>query len=132
MTTMTAIIISVLGSNGLFTLIQYLLNRNSTVKMTMEAVSYTMLSDKLELRLDAGYATPEQRKEMEILIEAYKKNGSSGSTIYRPRNWSENSPRQEGRFTSFFITAKDPGELIPGVRFFIAILSGPEPARGTR
>ena len=78
MTTMTAIIISVLGSNGLFTLIQYLLNRNSTVKMTMEAVSYTMLSDKLELRLDAGYATPEQRKEMEILIEAYKKNGWNG------------------------------------------------------
>lgn len=78
MTMMTAIIISVLGSNGLFTLIQYLLNRNSTVKMTMEAVSYTMLSDKLELRLDAGYATPEQRKEMEILIEAYKKNGWNG------------------------------------------------------
>lgn len=78
MTTMTAIVISVLGSNGLFTLIQYILNRNSTVKMTMEAVSYTMLSDKLELRLDAGYATPEQRKEMEILIEAYKKNGWNG------------------------------------------------------
>ena len=78
MTTITAIVISVLGSNGLFTLIQYLLNRNSTVKMTMEAVSYTMLSDKLEMRLDAGYATPEQRKEMEILIEAYKKNGWNG------------------------------------------------------
>ena len=78
MTTLTAIIISVLGSNGLFTLIQYLLNRNSTVKMTMEAVSYSMLSDKLEARLDAGFATPEQRKEMEILIEAYKKNGWNG------------------------------------------------------
>lgn len=78
MTTITAIIISVLGSNGLFTLIQYLLNRNSTVKMTMEAVSYSMLSDKLEARLDSGYATPEQRKEMEILIEAYKKNGWNG------------------------------------------------------
>lgn len=78
MTTMTAIIISVLGSNGLFTLIQFLINRNSTVKMTMEAVSYTMLSEKLEVRLDAGYATPEQRKEMEILIEAYKKNGWNG------------------------------------------------------
>lgn len=78
MTTLAAIIISVLGSNGLFTLIQYLLNRNSTVKKTMEAVSYSMLSDKLETRLDAGYATPEQRKEMEILIEAYKKNGWNG------------------------------------------------------
>lgn len=78
MTTLTAIVISVLGSNGLFTLIQYLLNRNSTVKKTMEAVSYSMLSDKLETRLDAGFATPEQRKEMEILIEAYKMNGWNG------------------------------------------------------
>ena len=78
MTTLEAIIISVLGSNGLFTLIQYILNRNSIVKKTMEAVSYSMLSDKLEVRLDAGYATPEQRKEMEILIEAYKKNGWNG------------------------------------------------------
>ena len=75
---MTAIAISVLGSNGLFTFIQYLINRNSTAKMTLEAVSYTMLSEKLEIRLDAGYATPEQRKEMEILIKAYKKNGWNG------------------------------------------------------
>ena len=75
---MTAIVISVLGSNGLFTFIQYLINRNSTAKMTLEAVSYTMLSEKLEIRLDAGYATPEQRKEMDILIKAYKKNGWNG------------------------------------------------------
>lgn len=78
MTTLEAIIISVLGSNGLFTLIQYILNRNSIVKKTMEAVSYSMLSDKLEIRLDAGFATPEQRKEMEILIKAYKTNGWNG------------------------------------------------------
>lgn len=78
MDTMTAIVISVLGSNGLFTFIQYLLNRNSTAKMTLEAVSYTMLSEKLEIRLDAGYATPEQRKEIGILIKAYKKNGWNG------------------------------------------------------
>lgn len=78
MDTMTAIVISVLGSNGLFTFIQYLINRNSTTKMTLEAVSYTMLSEKLEIRLDAGYATPEQRKEMDILIKAYKKNGWNG------------------------------------------------------
>lgn len=78
MNTITAIIISVLGSNGLFTLIQFLINRNSTANMTLEAVSYSMLSDRLEARLDAGYATPEQRKEMEILIEAYKKNGWNG------------------------------------------------------
>ena len=78
MTTLTAIVIAVLGSNGLFTLIQYLLNRNSKVKTTMKAVSYFMLSDKIEARLDAGYATPEQRKDVEILIEAYKENGWNG------------------------------------------------------
>ena len=58
MDTMTAIVISVLGSNGLFTFIQYLINRNSTAKMTLEDVSNTMLSEKLEIRLDAGYGNP--------------------------------------------------------------------------
>ena len=89
MDTMTAIIISVLGSNGLFTFIQYLINRNSTAKMTLEAVSYTMLSEKLEIRLDAGYATPEQRKEMEILIKAYKKNGWNGDMDARIKRFYE-------------------------------------------
>ena len=78
MTTIAAIIIAALGSNGLFTFITWLLSRNSAQKQTLEAVSYSMLSDRLEMRLDAGYATPEQRKEMEILIEAYKRNGWNG------------------------------------------------------
>lgn len=78
MTTITAIIIAALGSNGLFTLITWIINRNSATRQTLEAVSYSMLSDRLEARLDSGYATPEQRKEMEILINAYKKNGWNG------------------------------------------------------
>lgn len=78
MTTVTAIIIAALGSNGLFTLVTWIINRNSATRQTLEAVSYSMLSDKLETRLDAGYATPEQRKEMDILIEAYKRNGWNG------------------------------------------------------
>lgn len=78
MNTVLAIVIAAFGSSGLFGFIQFLINRNSAVKKTLEAVSYTMLSDRLELRLDSGYATPEQRKEMEILIEAYKKNGWNG------------------------------------------------------
>ena len=78
MTTITAIIIAALGSNGLFTLITYIINRNSATRQTLEAVSYSMLSDRLGTRLNSGYATPEQRKEMEILIEAYKKNGWNG------------------------------------------------------
>lgn len=78
MTTTVAIIIAALGSNGLFTFLQWLLNRNSATRQTLEAVSYSMLSDRLEARLNSGYATPEQRKEMEILIEAYKRNGWNG------------------------------------------------------
>ena len=89
MTTLTAIIIAVLGSNGLFTLIQYLLNRNSVARTTMEAVSYYILSDKLETRLDEGYATPEQRKDVEILIEAYKKNGWNGDMDARIKRFYE-------------------------------------------
>lgn len=75
---LTAIIIAVIGSNGLFTLIQYLINRKSVTRSTVEAVAYFMLSDRIEARLDAGYATPEQRKDVEVLIEAYKKNGWNG------------------------------------------------------
>ena len=78
MTTTVAIIIAALGSNGLFTFITWIINRNSSTKQTLEAVSYSMLSDRLEMRLDSGYATPEQRKEMEILIDAYKRNGWNG------------------------------------------------------
>ena len=76
--TVMAIVIAIFGSNGLFTLIQYLIGRNSSTTQTLKAVSYSILSDKLEMRLDSGYATPEQRKEMEILIEAYQRNGWNG------------------------------------------------------
>lgn len=78
MNTITAIIIAAFSSSGLFGFIQYLFTRNSAIKMTLEAISYTTLSDKLEARLNLGYATPEQRKEMDILIEAYKRNGWNG------------------------------------------------------
>lgn len=78
MATITAIIIAAFGSSGLFGFIQFMINRNSALKQTVEAVAYSMLSDRLEARLNAGYATPEQRKEMEILIDAYKRNGWNG------------------------------------------------------
>lgn len=78
MTTVEAIIIAVLGSNGLFTLIQYIMNRRSVTRSTVEAVAYYMLSDRIEARLTEGYATPEQRKDVEVLIEAYQKNGWNG------------------------------------------------------
>ena len=89
MTTTTAIIIAALGSNGLFTFITWLFNRNSALKQTLEAVSYSELSDKLEVRLDQGYATPEQRKEMDILIAAYKRNGWNGDMDARIKRFYE-------------------------------------------
>ena len=89
MTTITAIIIAAFGSSGLFGFIQFLINRNSAIKKTVEAVSYCMLSDWLENRLDSGYATPEQRKEMEILIDAYKANGWNGDMDARIRRFYE-------------------------------------------
>lgn len=97
MNTLTAIVLAVLGSNGLFTLIQFLINRNSTVKMTMQAVSYYMLSDKIEMRLDAGYATPEQRKDLEVLIEAYKKNGWNGDMDARIKRFYELPTKDLGK-----------------------------------
>ena len=68
----------VFGSNGLFMLLQYVMNNRGTTRRTLAAVSYSILSDKLEMRLDSGYATPEQRREMGILIDAYKANGWNG------------------------------------------------------
>ena len=93
MTTLTAIVIAVLGSNGLFTLIQYLLNRNSITRTTMEAVSYFMLSDKLETRLDEGYATLVddfalmKTKFKEMLQQYYNSSrGTAQDTVHTDKN----------------------------------------------
>ena len=78
----TTIVVAMLGSNALFGLITYLISRyfdrKDTIRQTLAAVAYTALSDKIEERLDADYATPEQRKELDILYEAYKANGWNG------------------------------------------------------
>lgn len=78
----TTIVVAMLGSNALFGLITYLISRyfdrKDTIRKTLAAVAYTALSDKIEERLDADYATPEQRRELDILFEAYKANGWNG------------------------------------------------------
>ena len=78
----TTIIAAIFGSNALFGLITYLIGRyfdkNDKVQKTLAAVAYTALSDKIEERLDADFATPEQRRELDILYEAYKANGWNG------------------------------------------------------
>lgn len=80
---MTEIIVgSIFGSNALFGLITFFITRHfdrkDTIKQTLAAVAYSELSDKVEKRLDADYATPEQRRELDILYEAYKANGWNG------------------------------------------------------
>lgn len=76
------IVVAMLGSNALFGLITYLISRyfdrKDTIRQTLAAVAYTALSDKIEERLDSDYATPEQRRELDILYDAYKANGWNG------------------------------------------------------
>lgn len=76
------IVVAMLGSNALFGLISYLISRyfdrKDTISQTLAAVAYTALSDKIEERLDSDYATPEQRRELDILYDAYKANGWNG------------------------------------------------------
>lgn len=76
------IAVAIFASNGLFGLITYLIGRHfdkkDTIQQTLAAVAYSELSDKIEQRLDADYATPEQRRELDILYEAYKANGWNG------------------------------------------------------
>ena len=78
----TTIVVAMLGSNALFGLITYLISRyfdrKDTIRQTLAAVAYTALSDKIEERLDSDYATPEQRRELDILDAAYKANGWNG------------------------------------------------------
>lgn len=79
----------VLGSNGLFALIQVLLTRHYSridsneerwqrIEQTLASVAYTQLSNSIEKCLDQGYATPEQRHELKISFDAYRANGWNG------------------------------------------------------
>lgn len=78
----TTIICAIFGSNALFGLIQYFISRyfdkKDVIQQTLAAVAYSELSGKIEERLDEDYASPEQRKELDILYEAYKANGWNG------------------------------------------------------
>lgn len=78
----TTIICAIFGSNALFGLIQYFISRyfdkKDVIQQTLAAVAYSELSGKIEERLDEDFATPAQRKELDILYEAYKANGWNG------------------------------------------------------
>ena len=80
--TVATIIGAVVSSQALFSfltiVVTRILDRRSAARKTIEAISYMMLSDKIEQHLDADYATPEQRRELDILYDAYKANGWNG------------------------------------------------------
>lgn len=80
--TVATVVGYIVGSQALFSfltvVVTKLLDRKSTTRKILSAVSYSTLSDKIEQRLDEGFATPEQRREIDILFEAYKAAGWNG------------------------------------------------------
>lgn len=55
-----------------------LIDKKSITRHTLAMLTYCTLSDKAERLLDQGYATPEQRKEIEQLYQLYKAHGWNG------------------------------------------------------
>jgi hypothetical protein len=80
--TVATVIGYIVGSQALFSfltvVVTKLLDRKSTSRKILAAVSYSTLTDKIEQRLDEDFATPEQRRELDILFEAYKAAGWNG------------------------------------------------------
>lgn len=78
----SAVIIAILTSNTVLSMIQYFIiryfNKKDVTKKTLAAVSYEILADKLERSLDKGFATPEQRRDVKILYDAYHANNWNG------------------------------------------------------
>ena len=72
------IIIALIGSNGIWAVVLCMVNRKGSTRSLIRAVSYHLLSSTIEKLLDQDYATPESRKDLEILFEAYKANGWNG------------------------------------------------------
>ena len=74
--------LTIFASNAILGLIQFLITRHltnkDTTQKTLAAISYSVISDKLERALDRGYATPEQRRDIKVLYSAYEANGWNG------------------------------------------------------
>jgi len=74
--------LAILASNTILGLFQFLITRHLSKKdlthKTLAAVSYNALADKVEKALDRSYATPEQRRDVQVLYTAYKENGWNG------------------------------------------------------
>lgn len=79
----------IFGTSGLWTLAQTLLIRHlnrkerlkgndAIIKKTLESNAYYNLSEFVEKLLDKDFATPEERRLLEVLYGAYKANGWNG------------------------------------------------------
>lgn len=83
--TIVVIVSAVLGSNALTVFVQYFLTHRSKscgdqrlIRDTLAAVTYSLLSREVECMLSRGYATPEERRSIKIMYDAYKANGWNG------------------------------------------------------
>lgn len=82
---MTEIVIAVLGSQLIMWPLQFFVTRHfnkkdkqDLVRDTLSVLTYNRLADKIEYCLTKGYATPEERREIEMLKEIYDKWGWNG------------------------------------------------------
>ena len=82
---MTEILLAVLGSQLLLWPLQFVISRHygnkdkqDLVTETLAVLTYNKLADKIEYCLTKGYATPEERREIEKLEGIYKKWGWNG------------------------------------------------------
>lgn len=80
--TVSAFFIAILSSNALLGLIQFLITRHfdnkDVANKTLAAVSYAVLADKLERAIAAKFTTKEQRRDVQVLWQAYKANHWNG------------------------------------------------------
>jgi hypothetical protein len=79
------VVSAILGSNALTVFVQYLLTHRGKsrgdqklIRDTLAAVTYSLLSREVECMLTRGYATPEERRSIKIMYDAYKANGWNG------------------------------------------------------
>lgn len=86
---MTEIIIAVLGSQLIMWPLQFFVTRHyqrkdrqderyDLVLKTLSVLTYNRLADKIEHLLNKGFATPDERRETELLHELYKEHGWNG------------------------------------------------------
>lgn len=79
------LILAVIGSNAFTAVIQHYFTKKSKtcidqnlIQKTLAAVTYSLLSREVEYMLTKGHATPEERRSLTIMYDAYKANGWNG------------------------------------------------------